>query len=485
MNSQYTDPFSDHPQNIAGRAGRKKEMNSSTKEKPTAGKTTGSAQEHNEDMNSSRVNGEEYWRVTERPRILGKSANANEIVIVGYMPDALFHALRDDTDITQEMLEEYRSHVYDRWERNEVLETITLSDAEIDAQADIGDTLIKPKSRSWDDLEEAELPQLKIIIDGILNQGAKMTLGGSSKAGKTWLLMDLAFSIATGREWIGFKAHKGEVLYVNLEIQEQFFRKRGISIKHAKGIPNYEKIPNLKVWTLRGHFLTAESFKNSILEEIGGERYDVIIVDPLYKILNGSDANAAGAMQVILSELEQIAMRANAALIYADHFSKGNQANKASIDRISGSGVNARDPDVIATFTEHKEPECLTLQWTLRNFKPVPSIVVSKESEGFLFKRKPDLDPGDLKQAGNEKKFTTQQLLRFLPEEGLDGDEWFNAVNEESGMGKKTYTTLRAELRKADKVYFSKLENVWTKTSKCIMQEQENVEVSDDDNDDE
>ena len=51
-----------------------------------------------------------------------------------------------------------------------------------------------------------------------------MTLGGSSKAGKTWLLMDLAFSIASGREWIGFRAHKGRVFYVNLEIQEQFLK---------------------------------------------------------------------------------------------------------------------------------------------------------------------------------------------------------------------------------------------------------------------
>jgi RecA-family ATPase len=117
----------------------------------------------------------------------------------------------------------------------------------------------------WDDLEEAELPELKIILDGILNQGAKMTLGSSSKAGKTWLLMDLAFSIATGRDWLGIKTHKGKVLYVNFEIQKQFFRKRGQSIRRAKGIPPKEKIPNLRTWTLRGKFMTAEDFKNAML----------------------------------------------------------------------------------------------------------------------------------------------------------------------------------------------------------------------------
>jgi RecA-family ATPase len=56
-----------------------------------------------------------------------------------------------------------------------------------------------PKFDTWEDLREEDLKELKIIIPGILNQGAKMTVGGASKAGKTWLLMDLAWAIATGR----------------------------------------------------------------------------------------------------------------------------------------------------------------------------------------------------------------------------------------------------------------------------------------------
>ena len=88
-----------------------------------------------------------------------------------------------------------------------------------------------PAFKAWDDLEEQDLPELKIILDGVFNQGAKMTLGGDSKAGKTWLLMYLAFSIATGQDWLGIKTHKGSVLYVNCELHEQFFKKRGQSIK--------------------------------------------------------------------------------------------------------------------------------------------------------------------------------------------------------------------------------------------------------------
>src|SRR3954470_23651854 len=39
----------------------------------------------------------------------------------------------------------------------------------------------------------------------------------------------------------------------------------------------------------------------------------------------------------------------------AGHFAKGNAAAKETIDRISGSGVFARDPDSLITFTKHEE----------------------------------------------------------------------------------------------------------------------------------
>jgi regulatory protein RepA len=269
---------------------------------------------------------------------------------------------------------------------------------------DVDPTAPKPLSKfeSWDDLEEAELPELKMSLDEILNQGAKMTIGGDSKAGKTWLLMHLAFSIATGRDWIGIRTHKGCVLYVNFEIQKQFFKKRGQSIKKAMGIPETSKVPNLMTWTLRGSFMTAEDFKEAILERIGDEQCDVIIIDPLYKLLNGADANAAGDMQKILAELEQIAERAGAALVYADHFSKGNQASKKAIDRISGSGATARDPDAIVTITELEDEGCYGMEFTLRNFKPVKPIAIHKQEGGFLFERRDDVTPATSRDPDRE-----------------------------------------------------------------------------------
>jgi hypothetical protein len=258
---------------------------------------------------------------------------------------------------------------------------------------------------------------------------------------------------------------------VNFEIQKQFFKKRGQSIKRAMGIPENGKVPNLMTWTLRGSFMTAEDFKEAILERIGDEQFDVIIIDPLYKLLNGADANAAGDMQKILAELEQIAERAGAALVYADHFSKGNQASKKAIDRISGSGVTARDPDAIVTITELEDEGCYGMEFTLRNFKPVKPIAIHKQEGDFLFVRRDDVDPGNLKRPGPGKKYTEQQLLDHMPPAGIgiDATDWREKVEKATGMKRKTFEKLRTELRDRGEVFHALVgeQHIWTRVERA------------------
>ena len=61
---------------------------------------------------------------------------------------------------------------------------------------------------------QPELPEE--LIRGILRCGHKMLISGSSKAGKSFLLMELAIAIAEGRKWLGFPCKKGRVLYVKI-----------------------------------------------------------------------------------------------------------------------------------------------------------------------------------------------------------------------------------------------------------------------------
>ena len=71
---------------------------------------------------------------------------------------------------------------------------------------------------------------------------------------------------------------------------------------------------------------------------------DAVILDPIYKVITG-DENNASEMGAFCNNFDRICEEAGVAMIYCHHHSKGAQGQKKVIDRASGSGVFARDPD--------------------------------------------------------------------------------------------------------------------------------------------
>ena len=64
------------------------------------------------------------------------------------------------------------------------------------------------------------------IIEGILHHGCKMILGGTSKSNKSWCLLDLALSVASGQDWWGRRCQKLPVVYINFELHDRAIAQR-------------------------------------------------------------------------------------------------------------------------------------------------------------------------------------------------------------------------------------------------------------------
>ncbi|MCE0522041.1 MAG: helicase RepA family protein [Methylacidiphilales bacterium] len=239
-------------------------------------------------------------------------------------------------------------------------------------------------------------PDPPFIVEGIFHQGSKLVLAGSSKAGKTWSLIDLALSVASGREWWGFKTNQCTVLYVNFEIQPEFFHRRVALIKKTRAI---ELAPGaLQIIHLRGKRLTAELFGQAIKERFEQAGFGLVILDPLYKLMVGKEENSTATLSSVADVIDGIASRCNAAVAYGAHFSKGNQSAKEIADRINGSGVAGRDADSILTLTKHTEEDCASLEAVLRNCPPMPAKVMRWNFP--LMEEAKELDPADLKKPG-------------------------------------------------------------------------------------
>ena len=195
------------------------------------------------------------------------------------------------------------------------------------------------------------------LITGLLSVRSKMMVAGPSKARKSWTLLDLALSIASGASWMGLPCTQGKVIFIDGELHREQILTRLMTVSESRGLPEEVWSDNLKIWPMRGEMREVTELMRALMETLMEERPLAIILDPIYKLLGDRDENAAGEINSLLNELEQVARTVGCCILYSHHFAKGDAGEKSPIDRASGSGVWARDPDAMVFFTPPPRPK--------------------------------------------------------------------------------------------------------------------------------
>jgi len=275
------------------------------------------------------------------------------------------------------------------------------------------------------------------VIAGVLHEGCKLVLGGSSKSYKTWLLLDLGVCVSAGLPWLnGYTTRRGRVLFVNFELPEAFCFERIRRI-----CDEYQITPpdTLDVWNVRGY----SGQWRHLASQIPQGDYRLVVLDPTYKLLLGRDENKAGDIASLMDEFERVAVRTGSAIAFGAHYSKGNQSQKDAIDRIGGSGVFARDPDSILTFTRHREEDCFSVEMTLRNHAPQEPFVVRWEYP--IFTVDATLEPGDLKQPGRPREYRHEDVLNLVSGE-MSSKEIVEAARAKMGISERQTKRMLREL---------------------------------------
>lgn len=207
-----------------------------------------------------------------------------------------------------------------------------------------------PDPEPLDDIWDNMPPLAPPLIEGVLRQGHKMLIAGPSKAGKSFALIELSIAIAEGLKWLGWNCTKGRVLYVNLELDRASALHRFKDVYNTLGLKP-SNISNIEIWNLRGKTSPMDKLTPKLIRRSAKRKYTAVIIDPIYKVLTG-DENSADQMAYFTNQFDKIATELGAAVIYCHHHSKGAQGGKKSMDRSSGSGVFARDPDALIDLVE-------------------------------------------------------------------------------------------------------------------------------------
>ena len=287
------------------------------------------------------------------------------------------------------------------------------------------------------------------LIHGVLYQGSKMSFTASSKMGKTWSLLHLGISLSEGLDWYGFKTTKTRVLFINPELQNFSLEKRVQLI--ANNISGPVALENFDYITTRGKQISADELLPKLDKQIRSGQYGAIILDSIYKLYPSDvEENSNSDVGRFLNSLEQLALKANAAVIYSHHYSKGNQANKAAIDRSSGGGAWGRDPDTVLSVTEHATEGCYSVDLSLRDHpKQEPFVVRVNWPNVFIDCA---LDPKKLKTTQFSSKYDVDTLLARMAVKSYSATELQKELRKDLDMSQGTFYALWTEAKETEGV---------------------------------
>jgi nucleotide-binding universal stress UspA family protein len=198
-----------------------------------------------------------------------------------------------------------------------------------------------PRTSTAGDLLDREFPPIRWIVPGILTPGLTI-LAGAPKLGKSWMVLGLARSIASGGFALGrIPIERGEALLLALEDTERRIKDRLVRI-------GAERTPDLRVATDWPRGREAASYLDAWMLE--HPETVAVFVDTLQKVSGVEDTNDYRQTYEAVGQLKQVADRHGIGVMVVHHTHKGAQDGDF-VHTVSGSVGFTGAADTIVIMT--------------------------------------------------------------------------------------------------------------------------------------
>jgi len=205
----------------------------------------------------------------------------------------------------------------------------------------------------------AKSPIPNWLIQSYVIQGSMAQLVAESEAGKSFAVIDIALSIATGQDWNNCKVAQGPVAYLNSEgysgitTRIQGWQQEHQSILHAPFLLSTEALDLTDDTAVANAQKTLDKFA----QEHDGH-ISLIVVDTMHKSMSG-DEDSSNTIRKFVNNLDKLCSYYGAAALINHHPGYGN------INRARGSSAQfaAMDAQLLITKKNGKfQLECTKLK---------------------------------------------------------------------------------------------------------------------------
>jgi hypothetical protein len=174
------------------------------------------------------------------------------------------------------------------------------------------------------------------LVERLLVEGAIGALVGSYKRGKTWLLIDIAISVASGREMFGELAvAQGPVLLIVEESGEAALHRRLTMLARGRAIPT-DELADLFYAANRRIRLDDPAWRGRLIATAERIRPRLILLDPLVRLKGGADENSQAEMAPVLDFIRDLRDAGESAVLFSQHTGHGDKARMRGTADLEG-----------------------------------------------------------------------------------------------------------------------------------------------------
>lgn len=210
---------------------------------------------------------------------------------------------------------------------------------------------------SFADLQEPNL-NTRSLVKGLLENTAIALIYGESGSGKTFLALDLALHIASGREWFGLAVTKGRVVYVAAEAGRSIRNRVAAFALQECGDQTEVDFAAVVSPVDLCHLGKSDDMAR-LIATIGNAK--VVVIDTVSRALAGGNENAPDDMGAFVTAMDHIRDKLGCAVIAVHHVGKdpsrggrGHSLLHCAVD--TEIEVERRDGGVsVATLTKQRD----------------------------------------------------------------------------------------------------------------------------------
>lgn len=273
-------------------------------------------------------------------------------------------------------------------------------------------------------LSESNLPALQFCVDEILSHGVGI-VSAKSKMFKSWMAMQLCLCVCNGEPFLGYKTHRSDCLYIDLENDLRLTKERLSLMLGDKESPNNFMIVNDVPTMEQGFIATMEKF----ISNNAGVKLIVIDIFAKIKYQKKSNQSDYDADYKSISELKAFASKYDLTILLIAHNRKMVDTSDPFSNILGSTALMGACDESIVIYKEKRSDKESTISITGRTVQSHDYKAIF-DTDKYQWRLLGSLDDYEEKQV--EIEYNTNPIIHTIKKllEESENGSWCGRLNE-------------------------------------------------------